>query len=264
MLHAAILRSSVAHGRLVRIDTAPALTQPGVVTVITAADIGSPLPTIPLRLAPLIDLVPYEQPVIASGKVRYVGEPVAVVIAESSAIAEDALDLIELDIEALPPCVDTKTAASNRSLLFEEAATNLALTYTAVLGDADAAFAAATADDCLVRRERFATQRHTATTMETRGLAATWDSSKEHLTVYGAAKVPFASRAILARQMGLRESAIDLIEGDVGGGFGMRGEFYPEDFLIPFTTRHLNRPVKWIESRREHLLTCNHAREFDA
>ncbi len=119
MLHAAILRSSVAHGRLVRIDTAPALTQPGVVTVITAADIGSPLPTIPLRLAPLIDLVPYEQPVIASGKVRYVGEPVAVVIAESSAIAEDALDLIELDIEALPPCVDTKTAASNRSLLFE-------------------------------------------------------------------------------------------------------------------------------------------------
>ena len=264
MLHAAILRSSVAHGRLVRIDTAPALTQPGVVTVITAADIGSPLPTIPLRLAPLIDLVPYEQPVIASGKVRYVGEPVAVVIAESSAIAEDALDLIELDIEALPPCVDTKTAASNRSLLFEEAATNLALTYTAVLGDADAAFAAATADDCLVRRERFATQRHTATTMETRGLAATWDSSKEHLTVYGAPKVPFASRAILARQMGLRELAIDLIEGDVGGGFGMRGEFYPEDFLIPFTTRHLNRPVKWIESRREHLLTCNHAREFDA
>jgi CO/xanthine dehydrogenase Mo-binding subunit len=141
-------------------------------TVITAADIGSPLPTIPLRLAPLIDLVPYEQPVIASGKVRYVGEPVAVVIAESSATAEDALDLIELDIEALPPCVDTTTAASNRSLLFEEAATNLALTYTAVLGDADAAFAAATADDGLVRRERLATQRHTATTMETRGLAA--------------------------------------------------------------------------------------------
>jgi carbon-monoxide dehydrogenase large subunit len=100
--------------------------------------------------------------------------------------------------------------------------------------------------------------------METRGLAAVWDSGKQHLTVYGAAKVPFASRTILARQTGLPESAIDLIEGDVGGGFGMRGEFYPEDFLIPFAARRLNRPVKWIESRREHLLACNHAREFDA
>jgi aerobic carbon-monoxide dehydrogenase large subunit len=217
-----------------------------------------------LRLAPLADLQPYEQPVIASGKVRYVGEPVAVVVAESAAIAEDALEWIALDIDALPPCVETQTAAANQSLLFDEAETNIALTYTAVLGDADAAFAAATADDTLIRRERFVTQRHTATTMETRGLVAAWDSSKKHLSVYGAAKVPFASRAILARQIGLPESAIDLIEGDVGGGFGMRGEFYPEDFLIPFAARRLNRPVKWIESRREHLLACNHAREFDA
>jgi carbon-monoxide dehydrogenase large subunit len=264
MLHAAILRSSVPHGRLVRIDTAKAVTLPGVVAVIAAADIGHPVPTIPLRLAPMTELVPYEQPVIARGKVRYVGEPVAVVVAESATIAEDALDLIAVEIDALAPCVDTRTAAANRSLLFEETGTNLAVTYAAVLGEADAAFAAATADEYLVCRERFATQRHTATTMETRGLAAVWDSGKQHLTVYGAAKVPFASRTILARQTGLPESAIDLIEGDVGGGFGMRGEFYPEDFLIPFAARHLNRPVKWIESRREHLLACNHAREFDA
>ena len=78
-------------------------------------------------------------------------------------------------------------------------------------------------------------------------------ATKQHLTVYGAAKVPFASRGMLARQIGLPKSAIDLIEGDVGGGFGMRGEFYPEDFLIPFAARHLNRPVKWIEDRREHM-----------
>jgi carbon-monoxide dehydrogenase large subunit len=263
MLHAAILRSAIPHGRILLLDTAPALGLPGVVAVITAADVGNPVPTIPLRLAPLIDLTPYEQPVIANGKVRYVGEPIAVVVAESAAIAEDALDLIAVEIETLPPCVDTRTAIANQSLLFEEMGTNLALTYTAVLGDAASAFAAATTDEFYVRRERLDTQRHTATTMETRGLIGQWDSKKQHLTIYGAAKVPFASRGMLARQIGLPESAIDLIAGDVGGGFGMRGEFYPEDFLIPFAARHVNRPVKWIEDRREHLLTCNHAREFD-
>jgi len=185
------------------------------------------------------------------------------VVAESAAIAEDALEFIAIDIESLPPCVDTRNAAANQSLLFEETGTNLALTYTAALGDATAAFAAATTDDFYIRRERLDTQRHTATTMETRGLIGAWDARKQRLTVYGAAKVPFASRSMLARQIGLPESAIDMIAGDVGGGFGMRGEFYPEDFLIPFAARRLDRPVKWIEDRREHLLTCNHAREFD-
>ena len=263
MLHAAVLRSSIPHGRIMRLDTTAARALPGVAAVITAAEIGDPVPTIPLRLVPMSDLVPYEQPVIANGKVRYVGEPIAVVVAESAAIAEDALELIAVEIETLPPCVDTRSAAANQSLLFEETGTNLALTYTTVLGDADAAFAAATTDEYYIRRERFDTQRHTATTMETRGLIGAWDSERQHLTVYGAAKVPFASRGMLAKQIGLPKSAVDLIEGDVGGGFGMRGEFYPEDFLIPFAARHLDRPVKWIEDRREHLLTCNHAREFD-
>ena len=125
MLHAAILRSSVPHGRLLRVDTTAATALAGVVTVVTAAEVGNPVPTIPLRLAPMAGLIPYEQPVIATGKVRYVGEPIAVVIAESAAIAEDALELITLEIEALPPCVDTRTAAANRSLLFEEVGTNL-------------------------------------------------------------------------------------------------------------------------------------------
>ena len=176
MLHAAILRSSVPHGRIKHLDTTAARAVLGVVAVITAVEIGDPVPTIPLRLIPLDDLVPYEQPVIANGKVRYVGEPIAVVVAETAAIAEDALELIVVEIDTLPPCVDTKTAAANQSLLFEETGTNLALTYTTVLGDADAAFAAATTDEFHVRRERFDTQRHTATTMETRGLIGAWDS----------------------------------------------------------------------------------------
>ena len=188
MLHAAVLRSSIPHGRIIRLDTTAARVLPGVAAVITAAEIGDPVPTIPLRLVPMSDLVPYEQPVIANGKVRYVGEPIAVVVAESAAIAEDALELIAVEIETLPPCVDTRTAAANQSLLFEETGTNLALTYTAVLGDADAAFAAATTDEYYIRRERFDTQRHTATTMETRGLIGAWDSEKQHLTVYGAAR----------------------------------------------------------------------------
>ena len=112
MLHAVILRSSIPHGQILRLDTTAAMAIEGVVAIITAADIGGSVPTIPLRLAPQIELKPYEQPVIAKGKVRYVGEPIAVVIAESAAIAEDALEFIALEIDPLPPCVDTQTAAA--------------------------------------------------------------------------------------------------------------------------------------------------------
>ena len=256
-VHAAILRSTVAHGWLRGVDTSAALALPGVVAVITAQTMGGAVPAIPMRLAPLDELEPYWQPVIAADKVRYVGEPVAVVLAESAAIAEDALELLYAEIEALAPVVDTATALAGTSLLFETG-TNLAVLYTAQKGDAHAEFPGA-----YVRREKMDTQRHTATTMETRGLLAEWDAAAETLRIYGASKVPFASRGMLAKQMGLPEANIEMIEVDVGGGFGMRGEFYPEDFLIPFAARHCGRPVKWIEDRREHLLACNHAREFD-
>ena len=126
-------------------------------------------------------------------------------------------------------------------------------------GDADAAFAGA----AYVRRERFAVQRHGAVPMEPRGLLAEWDEALGRLTVSGAAKVAFLNRRMLAKQMGLPESAIRMVENDVGGGFGARGEFYPEDFLIPFAARHTGRPVKWIEDRREHLLATNHARDAE-
>jgi aerobic carbon-monoxide dehydrogenase large subunit len=99
--------------------------------------------------------------------------------------------------------------------------------------------------------------------MEPRGLLADWNEREQRLTVYGAAKVPFHNRRILAAQMGLPEDAIAMIECDVGGGFGVRGEFYPEDFLIPFAARTLGRPVKWIEDRREHLIATNHARDAE-
>ena len=130
---------------------------------------------------------------------------------------------------------------------------------TCVRGDADAAFRNAP----YVRRERFAVQRHTAVTMELRGLLAEWDADQRRLTVSGAAKLPFFTRRVLAKMMSLPEDAVVMVENDVGGGFGVRGEFYPEDFLIPFAARRLGRPVKWIEDRREHLMATNHAREVD-
>src|SRR6267378_4435982 len=149
LLHAVILRSSVAHGRIRSIDAAAARARAGVRAVITAAEIGDPVPTIPMRQEPLPALRQYEQPVIAQGKVRYVGEPLAVVVAESAALAEDALDAILVDIESLPAVADRDAARRGDSILFEAAGTNLASTMTAVRGDAGEAFKTAP----YVRRE---------------------------------------------------------------------------------------------------------------
>jgi aerobic carbon-monoxide dehydrogenase large subunit len=259
MLHAAILRSSVAHGRIRSIDVARARRLPGVHFVITAADMGERMPRVPMRLQPLPDFEPFGQPVIAHGKVRYVGEALAVVLADTPGIAEDALALIEVDIEPLPAVADCHASAQDTSLLFEDKGSNLAITFHAVRGDAAAAFK----DAPYVRRERLRTQRHMALPMEPRGLLAEWDGARGRLTVSGGAKVLFFNRRTLAKQMGLPESAIEIVENDVGGGFGARGEFYPEDFLIPFAARHSGRPVKWTEDRREHLMCMNHAREAE-
>jgi carbon-monoxide dehydrogenase large subunit len=258
LVHAAILRSPVAHGRIRSIDTRPALALRGVHAVVTAAEIGA-VPTIPLRLQASPTTEPFRQPVIAAKKVRYVGEPIAVVLADSAAIAEDGVDAITLAIDELPAVADRHRSGTHEILLFDEAGSNLAMKFTAVRGDVEAAFRVAE----YTRRERFHVQRHTALPMEPRGLLAEWDHEKGRLTVSGAAKVPFFNRRTLAQMMGLAEAAVDLIENDVGGGFGARGEFYPEDFLIPFAARHLRRPVMWIEDRREHLLATNHAREMD-
>src|SRR6516165_9284999 len=259
MLHAVVLRSSVAHGRIRSIDKTAALKLPGIHHVITAADIGSSIPIIPLRQDGSDELKPFLQPVIADRKVRYVGEPVAVILADSPARGEDALEHVAVKIEPLPAVVDTATAGTGESLLFEQAGSNLALTLTGLRGDCETALRKA----AYTRLERFKVQRHGAVPMEPRGLLATWDGEQQRLTLYGAAKVAFLNRRMLAKQMGLPESAIRMVENDVGGGFGARGEFYPEDYLIPFAARLTGGRVKWIEDRRENLLATNHARNAD-
>ncbi|MBL0422647.1 xanthine dehydrogenase family protein molybdopterin-binding subunit [Ramlibacter sp. AW1] len=258
MLHAAIVRSSVPHGRIVSIDTEAARALPGVHAVFTAQDVQAHLgrvPKMPLRLSPVPEHAPFEQTVVASNKVRYVGEPLAIVVADSVAIAEDAANLVFADIEHLPAVADWEASARDDVLLFEHLGTNCPITYTAQKGDA------LSVTGPYVRRERFVTQRHSAVTMETRGLVACWDGDR--MTVSGAAKVPFTTRRTLAASLDLALEQVDMIEVDVGGGFGVRGEFYPEDFLVPFASRMLGRPVKWIEDRLENLLGSNHSRQME-
>ena len=259
MLHAVILRSQIAHGTIRSVDVAAARALPGVHAVFTAADFGPDIPALPLRLAPIPGVERFMQIPIAAGKVRYVGEPLAVVVAQSRHIAEDALDLIEPDIEPLPVIADIAASHADEVLLHEAHGTNIATRYRVGKGDADAAFARA---DRIVRA-KLRSNRQTASPMETRGLIADWNAALGRLTIHGAAKVPHTARKVLASMLGLETAAIEMIEYDIGGGFGVRGEFHPEDYLIPFAARALARPVKWIEDRREHLSSANHSREME-
>jgi len=255
LLHAVVLRSQVAHGRIAAIHCEEALALPGVVAVLTAADLMSPIPVIPVR-SNLASVLPFRQPVMAEAVVRHVGEPIALVVAEGAEIAEDALQLIEVDIEHAPAVIGPVNSRKGNVLLFESAQSNCAASFRIAKGDAEAAFR----EEDYTRRECFSTGRQAALPMETRGVLANWDDAKQRLTVWGAAKIPFATRRALAAMLQLSEDAVDAIECDVGGGFGVRGDFYPEDFLIAFAARRLGRPVKWVEDRREHLLSTNHAR----
>jgi len=261
MLHAVVVRSPLAHGLIRGIETTRALEMPGVHAVFTAGEISASrdgvIPMVPVRLASIPELAPYRQPVIANGVVRYVGEPLAVIIADSVALGEDAAAMVGLDIEQLPVVGNWQVAASGQALLFPKQGTNCAVTYTATKGQA-------TATGPYVRRHTFSVQRHSAQPIETRGLVADWDSASGRMVVYGATKVPFFNRATLAEALGLPNESVDMIEVDVGGGFGVRGEYYPEDFLVPYASRQLGRPVKWIEDRLECLLGSNHSREMVA
>jgi carbon-monoxide dehydrogenase large subunit len=257
MLHAAILRSPHAHARIRAIDTTLAQALPGVIAILSWQDIAAVAKPIPVRLYPLPGLERYLQYPLAQDTVRHVGEAVAVVIAESRYLAEDGLEAIEVTYEPLPAVTDVREALRDTVLVQEENGTNLAAHYTIDLGDVEQAFRSAE----YTRRETFRVHRHTGNPLETRGLVASYDAEKAALTVWGMTKVPHFNRAILSSFLDLPEAQIHFIEPDVGGGFGIRGEFYPEDFLIPFAAIRVGRPVKWIEDRVEHLLAANHSRD---
>ena len=238
-LWARIVRSPVAHGRLAGIDTTLAAAAPGAVTVVTAADLTGP-PVIPVRLAiDGHDLSAHLQPVLAVRTVRYVGEPVAVVVAADPYQAEDAAELVDLTIDPLDP-----------------AHTERAAELTVCYGDPGRAFAAARH----VTRIELAIGRHTAVPLEPRCLLAV-PGPGQSLDIYGMTKVPVHNRDLLAGLLGIAAGRVRVHQVDAGGGFGVRGEFYPEDFLIPWLAIMLGRPVKWAEDRTEHLMAANHSRQ---
>ncbi|HEU4371028.1 MAG TPA: xanthine dehydrogenase family protein molybdopterin-binding subunit [Methylomirabilota bacterium] len=257
MLHGAVLRATHAHARLGEIRAKAALGLPGVVAVVTAQDLGE-VRRIPVRLGSRPSLVACLQPPLARDRVRYVGEPIAFVVAESRYLAEDALEAIEVDYDPLPAVADARRAMEGDApVLHESIHGNLVATLDTRKGDAPAALAAAH-----VRvRERFAVQRHTGVPLETRGLTAAFEAGPGVLRLWGVAKVPHFNRRVLADLLPYPEHLIQFTELEVGGGFGVRGEFYPEDFLVPWAAMRLGRPVQWIEDRREHLMATNHSRQ---
>jgi carbon-monoxide dehydrogenase large subunit len=257
MVYAAVLRSPQAHARIREIRTDVARSLPGVLGVFCAEDFGE-MKRIPMRLAPREGLRGCFQTPIATDCVRYVGEPLALVIATSRYIAEDALELIETDLEGLPIIADVDQGrAADVAFIHPSLGSNVAERIVMRVGDPETAMAEAP-----VRiRGNFKIQRHTGVPLETRGLLAAFDVGADMLTVWGAAKVPHFNRQILADLLDRPENKIRLIETDVGGGFGPRGEFYPEDFLVPWAAMKVGRPVQWIEDRREHLMATNHSRE---
>ncbi|MEE9124027.1 MAG: xanthine dehydrogenase family protein molybdopterin-binding subunit [candidate division NC10 bacterium] len=257
MLHAAILRSPCAHARILRIDTEAATKMAGVVAVLTFADMAG-VKQIPMRTGKVEGLERSLQYPLARDKVRYVGDPVAVVVAESLYLAEDALVLIDVEYELLGAVTDVRQAVKpGAPTLHDGVQDNIGARFVVEVGDVDCAISEAD----LVFEESFSVQRHAAVPMETRGLVAEFDEGRGVLTVWGPTKVVHNNRGFLADLLDMPESCIHMIEPDVGGGFGARGEFYPEDFLIPFAAKRLRRPVCWIEDRLENLKATNHSRE---
>jgi aerobic carbon-monoxide dehydrogenase large subunit len=257
MVHAAILRSTHAHAHIVKIDAAAAVKLPGVIGVLTAADMPG-LKTIPMRTGVIPGLERSQQTPIAITKVRYVGEPVAVVVAENRYIAEDALELIDVEYALLGVVTDARAGMlPGAPQLHEAVSNNMAANFQVDVGNVDAGFA----DSDLVLEEEFTVQRHAAVPLETRGLVAEWDEGQGLLTVWGPTKMTHTNWRILSELTGMPQSSIHFIEPEVGGGFGARGEFYPEDFLIPFAAMHFRKPICWIEDRFENLKAMNQSRE---
>jgi aerobic carbon-monoxide dehydrogenase large subunit len=257
MLFAAILRSPIPHGKLKHVDIEQAKKMPGVVSVITFADMANVKP-IPMRLAPRDDLIRALQKPLASDRVRYVGEPLAVVIADSRYHAEDALEVIAIEIDELEAVVDARRAVEKGAPILHPAVPdNIAGHFVEKTGDVERALA--TAD--VVFEEEFYIQRHSGVPLEPRGLVAEYDEGQPLLTIWGPTKVVHFNHAVLAGLLDMPLSQIRMIELENGGGYGIRGEFYPEDFLIPFIARKLRRPICWIEDRNEHLKSANHSRE---
>ena len=251
-LYMRIVRSAHAHGRIISVDTGAARAMPGVYAVWTAADTAD-IPPIDFREGSIPALDPYRQPVLATETVRYVGEPVAAVFAVDPYVAEDAADAVEIEIEELLPLLDAQAAPVEFSPGHSSEAAIIRQGY----GDVDAVFRSA----AHIVEAELTVGRHSGVPLETRGAIGRYDASRGILELHGAAKVPHRNQELLSRMLKIAPSTIHVHESHVGGGFGIRGELYPEDVLVCVAAKKFNRAVKWIEDRREHLIAANHSRQ---
>lgn len=256
MLHVAIVRSQAARAKI-RVNVTAARAARGVLAVFTVADLPEaarilpdchPNPTLRNPRGPVV---------LADGQVRYVGEPIVAVVAESRYLAEDAAELVSVDYDILPVIIDLERAlAEGAPRVHDDLPSNLAARIPVATGNTDKAFSDA---HCIVR-ERLQIQRGAGQAMETRGIVAYWSEIEERMVVWNVSQVPFVHRTAIANALSLPENSVQVRNPDVGGGFGYKGLTYTEDLLIPVIARKIGRPVKWIEDRREHLIASYHER----
>ena len=251
-LHMRVVRSAHAHGLLTSVDVAEAKALRGVVAAWTARDIED-LPPIDFREGPIEKLAPFRQPVLARDHVRYVGEPVAAIFATDPYVAEDAADLVTVEVDELPVTIDAAAPVAD----FADGLTTEPTICRQGYGDVDAVFRSS----AHIVEIDVAIGRHSGVPLETRGAIGRYDASRDVLELHGAAKVSHRNRESLARMFGRSTAAVHCYEGQVGGGFGVRGEIYPEDILVLVAAMRLGRPVKWLEDRREHMIAANHSRQ---
>jgi carbon-monoxide dehydrogenase large subunit len=253
----AVLRSPYAHARITRIDTSMAKRLPGVLAVITGKDIAGKLGPIPCAA----DIPDMKRPVftlLATDRVRFVGHPVAAVVAEDQYIAKDALDLIEVDYDPLPAVVDPEKAIEpGATKLYDEFADNVSFLYKLESGDVAGAFKKAQK----VIKQRIVNQRLAPVSMETRSVMAEWLPGEGTLTVHSATQIPHLLRTQIGGMTGVPETKIQVIAPEVGGGFGCKLNVYPEEGLAPYLAMQLGRIVKWSEGRRENMQCTIHGRD---
>ncbi len=256
-LESCLVRSPHAHARIRSIDVGAARARPGVVAVYTAADL-------PFGQTDLPILIPHPklthgrtQRCLASEVVRYVGEAVAFIVAESRYVAEDAAEAVQVEYEPLPVVITPESAARAEHLVHDDVPGNVAAEMTQEVGVVDRALGAAAHR----KRLHFRFERGAAHPLEARAVWARWSKSERKLTVYDSTQSPTSIRGGLAVLFGLPESNVEVIAPDVGGGFGPKIMlFYPDELLVPFAAMQLGRPVKWTEDRQEHFTAVNHER----
>ncbi len=250
-----VVRSPHAHARIKSIDVRRALQHPGVAAVLTYPDIAGEVTDMP-AFDVLPTSLPAFQKVLASGKVRYIGQPIAVLAATDRYVAEDAAELMEIDYELLPAITEINQAmAPDSTLLYEEFGTNTVHTFAQAVGDVDAAFAQA----YRIYRETFSIHRYTGVPMETRGVMA--DVTADSATLWSSTQFPHLLRGRLAAILKWPQDQLRVVAPDVGGGFGVKEAVYCEEVLAILLSKRLRRPVRWIEDRAEHFASTTHGRE---